>query len=1394
MVFQSFIRFAKYSLSSSSCRPEIRHHFFRSSYPYLNRHHFFKNLISNYNKGFNKSKWWFRSQRNTSNRSKPFLTISDGHYGLYYSMYNHDSERQQRQKDHEKYIKHMILKQLETSDRILGHKSLNSETFFPRNQYHHHHHHHHMVNCFMGRYRGRQNSKNSNGRSHYHRRRCPHHHGFHLKLLLIGFTAKFLISKAMVDTQINLDGIKKFSSKLFSSFAYKPFNYSFASFTRLATVTKNTTISNEKEPEPVATLYPPLSKVFTTGVVKRTFATLAQQQQQDHERQVVAEQQKQPPSQPHTTTQENITVDTFEQDFLASKVSKIVSTFETYSTPDDLNIIYPLYQAVKRNDLKLPSIDVYNIVLKSILNRSLNSELTLDSIEGKLTVLLTVYQDILAASIKPNKETYNIVVTALLKGSLQCLDIPTDNILQYNEIHGKSQEFAQICLELFTLISSQLDLQALLADLLKLLYNYPKLITPQIIEPFVNLIQMAKISDKDYYLLILELSKYFTQFDLLSKEQTYQVIESAYTKYKLFGGKGKGKGKINPFIGYKKVIVSLVNNDFIMEASQLLDEILLDYKQSLQFKYRPSKHQISNLIGSFLKAFIMKTNDLTKGYELLVKFNSVAYLPDLPVRFYNFMITKLAENENDMDAEMWSIYNRVMIRTDYQNMSTMEMVKHNGKACRDVLLSHSLEENDHEHCFQLIKEILVKEHLISDLDTLNKTFHYLYNAMLHNITHDDNNEEQGFFNQYYFGLLWQLMETQAKHYKTSTDINDFISHFVQFLTVKVPEILIHDERAINAIINYNVNLLLNSPFINRAVESFNLQTDNIYGLTLVVRELMKFDDVRFSVQLSLYKRIVEFETLVIDEFEDSENSYIELTPEMTQFLQDIKKDRDYRLIKLQQQSVVNGQHHVLSISDSEALASSTSTSTSTDIPSDLTCEIDLSYLLNLNFDKGLLKFLELYNKDTNYKFNFATWNIILNFEFLDNFNSQFEMKELLQRIWLTNCEESKKLELIKRLILYNFGNVINGIGEFIKQNKIFNDNELLITLFQTCLKLKDKVSQEIFATDDSLFQTIYESNRNTEWIVAYLNYLISVEQYEKVITIIDSRIGHFNLPESLGHLLLEADLHIEDLNKFQTDFKNLNLTPTNKLYELCLKYDLKSGELSAKQIIDKYSKFAAATAAANNNGLINLQELISFCHVLCSLQSSESITNPYRTTKFESVNILATSLLTTRNFDEMKTIIDSNEIKIEPSKLFDEMISILIELSSYNHHHENRPQLLMNKFIDTIKLCKYLRLKSVSMENFLTIIRFLTEIKSDLLTVILNRFINNNNNGHDDADDNVGSFADIVMFYFIEVDLFNYKSKLIVLKELLNSMKKLGDNFNVLKINEFCQSNGIRFS
>lgn len=251
-----------------------------------------------------------------------------------------------------------------------------------------------------------------------------------------------------------------------------------------------------------------------------------------------------------------------------------------------MNIIYPLYQAVKRNDLTLPSIDLYNIVLKSILQRSLNNtELELSAIEERLTTLLTVYQDILSIGLKPNKETYNLIVNALLDGSLQCLELPTDNSLQYAEVFPKSQEFAQICIELFNSISNQLDLKVLLSKLIKLLSNYPQLVTGKIIQPFISIIQESQLESKESCLLVLELSKYFDQFAVLNNKEAFKIIESAYHQYKQFPD-------IDPFSAYEKVIVSLINNNFAKRAGQLLDEILMDYKESLQFRNRPTKNKL----------------------------------------------------------------------------------------------------------------------------------------------------------------------------------------------------------------------------------------------------------------------------------------------------------------------------------------------------------------------------------------------------------------------------------------------------------------------------------------------------------------------------------------------------------------------------------------------------------------------------------------------------------------------------------------------------------------------------------------------------------------------------------------------------------------------------------
>lgn len=1316
MVFQSFIRFAKFN-SSSSSKSEFKQHFFKSSYPYLSKHHAARFSLKNYNKDHYESKWWFKRQRNTSNRSGSFLSISDGHYGLYYSMYNHDAERRRQQRDYEKYIRHIILKHLETRDRLMSLKQQDN-----------YHHYLHFANYyFTGEHRHHHKNHHHNYRRHnrrkYHRG-CPAH-GFHFKLLLIGFTAKFLISKAYLDNQINIENIKKFSSRLFASLSFKPSYYFLGSTAAGATVAAGTTAVAEAHLTPITqpstfvglgsssqtspSTLQPAAHIFSTVLAARAFSTSTKKPKQ------------QSTNVPEVAVEEPAAqkVDTFEVDFLATQVSNITSAFDNHKCPEDLNIIYPLYQAVKRNDLTLPSIDLYNIVLKSILQRSLNNtELELSAIEERLTTLLTVYQDILSIGLKPNKETYNLIVNALLDGSLQCLELPTDNSLQYAEIFPKSQEFAQICIELFNSISNQLDLKVLLPKLIKLLSNYPQLVTGKVIQPFISIIQESQLESKESCLLVLELSKYFDQFAVLNNKEAFKIIESAYHQYKQFPD-------IDPFSAYEKVIVSLINNNFAKRAGQLLDEILMDYKESLQFRNRPTKKQVGDLIAAFIESYVIKSNDLNKGYELLMKFNSVAYLPELPVTFYNFMIIELAKK--NMVEEMWQLYNRIVVRSDFQTTPSMTFVKEHGMSCRDLLLSLSIDSGDHERTFQLLKEILVKEHLIADLGSLQKTFHYLYNAVVANQMDEDE-----YFNQYYFGLLWQLMESQALHYQTSTDINDFISRFVPFLTVNAPVELQADLRAQVAVTSYNVNLLLSSPFVLRAVETFDVQTDNVYGLTVVMAHLMRLNET-FGVQLDLYKRVAEFESILIEKFEDPDNFYVELTPEMTDFVNMLKHDRDSRVSK-----IANVTEEI-----------------STE------CESDLSGLLQLSFEKGISRFVDAYAQGS--KFTFKTWNSVVNYEFLESYISQFDLQEFLQRMWMTKCTDEEKIGLLNRLLEYKMGNIVHEVGIFIKDNKIY-DEKLLVNLFDTCLLLDDQSINDYFL-QEGVFKDIYSLNNQESWIASYLEYLMGIKKFHEVSNVIDSLDGEIS--SKLGLMLLEADLEF-DLEKFKFDRKRLLLEPSTKLAELDFRYELKKGDSAIDELSRKYSKFG-------ENGSIRVQELLSFVQFLKAAKGDS--VEPYQYDNFKSINLLATSLLSCRDLNEMHKVATSAK-EFNAQELFGEMILVMTRSVDYVEPDVNQ---LMNKFFATIKLCKYLRIGSVSSENFLNIIRFLSKIKSDLLVVILNRFIMN------------GEFADVVNFYFMEVQVFDFSEKLEILKELYYGMKHSNNYVNVAMIDDFCNTNGIKF-
>ena len=201
-------------------------------------------------------------------------------------MYNHDAERRRQQRDYEKYIRHIILKHLETRDRLMSLKQQDN-----------YHHYLHFANYyFTGEHRHHHKNHHHNYRRHnrrkYHRG-CPAH-GFHFKLLLIGFTAKFLISKAYLDNQINIENIKKFSSRLFASLSFKPSYYFLGSTAAGATVAAGTTAVAEAHLTPITqpstfvglgsssqtspSTLQPAAHIFSTVLAARAFSTSTKNQ------------------------------------------------------------------------------------------------------------------------------------------------------------------------------------------------------------------------------------------------------------------------------------------------------------------------------------------------------------------------------------------------------------------------------------------------------------------------------------------------------------------------------------------------------------------------------------------------------------------------------------------------------------------------------------------------------------------------------------------------------------------------------------------------------------------------------------------------------------------------------------------------------------------------------------------------------------------------------------------------------------------------------------------------------------------------------------------------------------------------------------------------------------
>lgn len=1270
MVFCNFVKLVKYS-------EKIQ--FFQSSYPYLKNH----NALTQFYQFYNSK--WFNDDPHPSTTPRNFLGIDAGHYGLYYTIFNHDSDKNKR-KQHTSSLKYDY-------DQL------------------------------------------TDGNSQHR--------------LFDNFTS-FIILQANQDIYNNISYLKTISRDFLSTLS----------------------------------IVKPKFSVNTT----RRFSTVAIRNHHQHHQ-----------HQTNTAEYEELLEEKeedFESNLLHTQCSNIEAIYARQD-PMELNLIYPLYQTLKRNSLQLPSIYLFNIVLKSIIERNLDNDVkTLESIESRLTNLLTVYQDILMGSneqVKPNLETYGIVLNELLRGSLQTIKL--GNMLDcpqsvYNESFMKSQEFSQIGIDLFLSISKieSLDLSMILPQLFSILNVHPNLISKELFIKILNLNENVNSESGIYYISLIGLSRYFSKLQFFElKEEFYNFIFTIYQNYK-DNSQTFDKLRLFEYDVYSILILTLVKSDNFPLATKFLDDILVDYKSSLQSFKAPSisKKHISNLLSVYVESIMNQDysrENLNKSYNLVMKFNQLSYIPELSVSLYNNMINQFVNQYHILENEkyelakisperieelsklqagyyriMWKLYSYLAIRKDYHmplDPDTVSLILHNRMFnCREYLLSLSIDLGDHEKVFQIIKEILLKNHLIQDLNVLQKLNNYLYIGSTNNG-----------FNAYYFELMTNMIENQSKHYESNSKLlNNYVSEMTNYLLLQNNE--------------YNMKVLLNSALINKAFTDFSLQTDNIYGVSQISKFLIQYINLGIDhIDKSAIFKILHFQSLLINEFENTENHYIQLDSDMIEFKNLLKSNFISTMsyyMTIPKFRVNDDIVNACICYDIELPSSEMSK----DHHQDFNYDLNLAFLLSINYNVGIERFIDLFNKG--YRFTYSTWNIVINQNFVLNTlekNTRIEISSFVKSILQLNFEINEKNNLLLALINIKNEKVNIHLLKALFESPSMINNNLLKAFMQA---IYESPNQYLSNLVNENFEYMVEHSDKSEWINEYFQYLNKNKNYRQINKIFEAGypIHDLDLNSPVDIEILQSSFEtfiaLKKSNDFNKLFKNYFNTPeSNKilmsnvnLVNVLIKYYTLNGSFNL--ILQKFKPIANQSEDTRN--------LIDFVEFMQSLNGQ---LKPIEIKSFNDINEMAINLLKADDLQVMNDLFQKNN-RFNKNSLFTSMMNTYIKAASINDSLGTSQLSLVNNFQKSLKFMKLVRFTNVSIENLNLIIKYLAVTRSvDKLSILTNKIIRGN------------KIADLVNFYFLEFLFTNPNDKLMVLQSLKDAFTFLSDPINTYVVNQFCQEQKI---
>ncbi|CUM65784.1 uncharacterized protein PRCAT00003432001 [Priceomyces carsonii] len=1265
MVFSSFVKQARH-------RERIQ--FFQSAYPYMNS----QGLIS-----FHKiySKLWSQRGPRPSRRNRWFfLGIDNGHYGLYYTIYHQESEKNKGRRAEN------ILKQ---DPRSCGDQLQHHGSFYDSN-------------------------------------------------------SNFFILRVNRDIYNHIDYLKSIEYEFLSTLSiFRP---------KFAAVNQ--------------------ARRFSTVAYRRTKYSDAFVEED--------------------TSREN-ELDLKEEDdssFLRNQISLIKAKYNS-ETESDLNLVYPLYQALKRNNLRLPGVELYNVVLDSIARRSLNNTKEIEDVEMRLTSLLTVYQDLLNSTTKPDKNTYKILLTELFKGAVQVIEIGNQrNCCQalFKETSDKSRDFIKVGTDLFNSISKihEVDLLRILPLMVSALNFHPHLIDESMIKSLVS-IELPQLQNSNYHIGLIGLTAYYSKFEMFSdKEVLYDYIINLYQNYKqsciqnpdLFDSE---------YEIYAALIRSLIRNGNMRLATKFLDDILIDYRISLNSLERPSKSEISNLLSVYLSSVMSidsSIDGLKSCYELLLRFNENSYLPELSISVYNVMINKFINQYYSLEYEkqedrtnlesiclkqeeyyrfVWKLYDYVAIRKDFQSAEFGKdslVFGENRSHCRDSLLSLAIDLGDHEKVFQLMKEIMLKNHLIRELLVLKKVSLYLHHGVV----------SRG-FNAQYFELLWNLLENQSIHYQSNPKfLNDFLSDVINYLIL---------ERS-----DYNVKMVMNSEMVSKAFSSFDLQEDNIFGLLVISEFLSDYtyhNEVTDGKQLL---RILQYQSSVVLEFENTENHYLPLDEKLIQFKQSLKAGFVNLFNKAENLKIgfTNEIYEACKLYDIHL------TSNHEVLELDMGYNLNLSHLLNINYESGVKRFLEYFKKG--YKFNESTWNIIINSNFIMNQvdSKIIKLDDLLSRLFELDLSIDVKSDLIKRLLRYEDDKTTIGVTKYLlKINYLLEDSSLM-----NCLIFSLKESNNRYLRDliEDNFSALYDMNKNPDWINTFFQFLIDKDNYREVVYLASKHEILKDLSvENPSHLpllckVLNASLKLGDYEQFNDLFKshfdgldllNKSLTESKELAVIVINYYTLMG--SYDLVLDKFRELGTESP--------EVRAALAFTKYLKSLTNTE-LSMDYGEMKSLSEQSL---ILISNNFEEINEFYENNRayVKYNREKLTNLSLSNLIKsgytLNKSTQSKEKKDEInrnLVKKFHSLLKALKLCQLKLLSTDSLVLIIKFLSISNSDgVLNIILNKVIHKN------------QFSELLQFYFMEVWMKTSNDQIKVLETLRSAFVFLNDPSNVERIDDFCRANAV---